>query len=78
MFIGHPQAGWRSAVIYSILISCRRRGLNPDEYLTDVLGRLPSTKDQPNPRAAPQPVETALGEYLLKGGSRFGMLLRWP
>lgn len=44
LFIGHPQAGWRSAVIYSILISCRRRGLNPQVYLTDVLARLPSTK----------------------------------
>jgi len=30
-------------------------------------------EDQPNPRAASQPVETALGEYLLKGGSRFGL-----
>lgn len=44
LFIGHPQAGWRSAVIYSILISCRRRGLNPQEYLRDVLARLPSAK----------------------------------
>ena len=44
LFIGHPKAGWRSAVIYSILISCRRRGLNPQEYLTDVLARLPTTK----------------------------------
>ena len=44
LFIGHPQAGWRSAVIYSILLSCRRRGINPQNYLTDVLGRLPSTK----------------------------------
>lgn len=44
LFIGHPRAGWRSAVIYSILGSCRRRGLNPQEYLTDVLGRLPCTK----------------------------------
>src|SRR5438874_9605646 len=26
LFIGHPDAGWRSAVIYSALISCRRRG----------------------------------------------------
>ena len=25
LFIGHPDAGWRSAVIYSILGSCRRR-----------------------------------------------------
>lgn len=44
LFIGHPDAGWRSAVIYSILGSCRRRGLNPHEYLTDVLRRLPSVK----------------------------------
>ena len=44
LFIGHPQAGWRSAVIYSILLSCRRRSINPQDYLTDVLGRLPSTK----------------------------------
>ena len=44
LFIGHPDAGWRSAVIYSILGSCRRRGLNPHEYLTDVLARLPSIK----------------------------------
>jgi transposase len=42
LFLGHPDAGWRSAVIYSLLISCRRRGINPQEYLTDVLGRLPS------------------------------------
>lgn len=44
LFIGHPDAGWRSAVVYSILISCRRRGINPHEYLTDVLNRLPSMK----------------------------------
>jgi transposase len=44
LFLGHPQAGWRSAVIYSIIGSCRRRGLNPQEYLTDVLHRLPGLK----------------------------------
>jgi len=44
LFLGHPQAGWRSAVIYSMIGSCRRRGLNPQEYLTDVLGRLPGLK----------------------------------
>ena len=42
LFIGHPDAGWRSAVIYTIIQSCRRRGINPQEYLTDVLRRLPS------------------------------------
>lgn len=44
LFIGHPDAAWRSAVIYSILVSCRRRGINPLHYLTDVLGRLPKAK----------------------------------
>lgn len=42
LFIGHPDAGWRSAVIYSLIVSCRRRGINPQEYLTDVLQRLPT------------------------------------
>lgn len=42
LFIGHHDAGWRSAVIYSFIVSCRRRGINPQEYLTDVLQRLPS------------------------------------
>jgi hypothetical protein len=31
-------------VAYSIIVSCRRRGLNPQDYLTDVLGRLPTTR----------------------------------
>jgi transposase len=43
LFIGHPDAGWRSAVIYTLIQSCRRYGINPQEYLTDVLARLPST-----------------------------------
>lgn len=42
LFIGHPQAGWRSAVIYSVVVSCRRRGIDPWEYLKDVLEKLPS------------------------------------
>jgi transposase len=42
LFIGHPDAGWRSAVVYTIIQSCRRYGINPQEYLTDVLRRLPS------------------------------------
>ena len=45
LFIGHPQAGWRSAVIYSIIQSCRRRGIEPQAYLTDVLARLPGMKN---------------------------------
>ena len=44
LFLGHPDAGWRSAVIYSVLGSCRRRGIEPGAYLADVLRRLPSMK----------------------------------
>lgn len=44
LFIGHPEAGWRSAVIYSVPGSCRRLGIDPHEYLRDVLRRLPDMK----------------------------------
>jgi transposase len=44
LFVGHPEAGQRSAVIYSVLGSCRRHGINPDEYLRDVFERLPRAK----------------------------------
>lgn len=44
LFIGHPEAGQRSAVIYPGLGSCRRHGVNPDEYLRDLFARLPKAK----------------------------------
>src|SRR5207247_2421314 len=46
-FIGHPDAGRRSAAIYSALASCRRRGLNPQDYLTDLPPRLPHASRAP-------------------------------
>jgi len=42
LFIGHPDAGQRSASIYSIVGSWRRRGIDPFAYLRDVLTRLPA------------------------------------
>ena len=47
LFIGHPEAGQRSAIIYSIVVSCQRRGIDPLEYMRDVLTKLPrmNTKD---------------------------------
>jgi len=41
LFIGHPQAGDVSAIIYSLVESCKRQGVEPLAYLTDVLERLP-------------------------------------
>ena len=47
LFIGHPRAGDRSAIIYSIIVSCQRRGIDPLAYMRDVLSRLPgmTTRD---------------------------------
>jgi transposase len=42
LFIGGAQAGDRSAIIYTIIECCRRRGLDPFAYLRDVFSRLPS------------------------------------
>jgi transposase len=46
MFIGHPEAGQRSAILYTLLESCKRHDINPQEYLHDVLSRLPSMTNQ--------------------------------
>jgi len=37
LFVGHPKAGERAAIIYSVLISCQRQGVEPSEYLQSVL-----------------------------------------
>jgi hypothetical protein len=37
LFIGQAEAGQRSAVIYTVIESCRRRGVDPYAYLKDVL-----------------------------------------
>lgn len=42
LFIGHPDAGQRSAIIYSLVVSCQRHGKDPLAYLRDVLTRLPA------------------------------------
>ena len=44
LFIGHPEAGDRSAVIYTLLGSVRNHGGDPHAYLKDVLERLPLCK----------------------------------
>jgi len=46
LFIGHPDAGDRSAIIYSIVVSCQRFGHDPHAYLRDVLTRLPAMTNQ--------------------------------
>jgi transposase len=41
LFFGEAEAGERGAIIYTVIESCRRRGIDPFAYLRDVLTRLP-------------------------------------
>jgi transposase len=42
LFIGHPDAGWKSAVLYSLLGTCKLLKVNPELYLNWVLPQLAS------------------------------------
>ena len=47
LFVGSPEAGDRSAVFYSLLISARHHGVDPETYLRDVFKRLPGCSTNP-------------------------------
>lgn len=53
LFIGEAEAGDRSAIIYTIIESCRRRGIDPYAYLRDVLTRLPQITTRQLPDLLP-------------------------
>ena len=53
LFIGDAGAGQRSAIIYTVIESCRRRGLDPLSYLRDVLSRLPKMTNHQIPEVLP-------------------------
>jgi hypothetical protein len=44
LFLGNEESGQKCAILYTIVENCRRLGINPKEYLTDVLIRLPAMK----------------------------------
>ncbi|MCP4035593.1 MAG: IS66 family transposase, partial [bacterium] len=43
LFCGSEEGGRRAATIYTLIENCRRAGVEPFAYLTDVLERLPTT-----------------------------------
>lgn len=53
LFIGEAEAGDRSAIIYTVIESCRRRNLDPYAYLKDVLTRLPQMTNKQVPELLP-------------------------
>lgn len=44
LFMGSHEGSQRSAMLYSLVLSCSLNGINPEEYLLDVMERLPETK----------------------------------
>jgi len=53
LFMGDADAGERGAVIYTVIESCRRRGIDPYAYLKDVLTRLPKMTNHQIPEVTP-------------------------
>lgn len=46
MFAGSPEGGRRTATLYSLVQTCRRLGIDPFEYLRDVLDRVSTHPDR--------------------------------
>ena len=45
MFVQSKEAGRELALLYSLVVSCTRLGVNPVDYLADVLDRIDKTAD---------------------------------
>lgn len=54
LFIGEATMGDRGAILYTVIESCRRRGLDPYGYLRDVLTRLPQMTNRQIPEVTPE------------------------
>jgi transposase len=54
LFIGEATVGDRGAILYTVIESCRRRGLDPYRYLRDVLTRLPQMTNRQIPEVTPE------------------------
>jgi hypothetical protein len=44
MFMGSHHSAYRTAMIYSFMLSCKANGVNPEEWLMDVLEKINDTK----------------------------------
>ena len=53
LFVHREEAGKELALLYSLVISCTRVGVNPVEYLADVLARIDKTADADLPDLLP-------------------------
>jgi transposase len=54
LFFGEADAGQRSAIVYTLIECCRRRGIDPYAYLRDILTRLPYMTNRQVPELTPE------------------------
>lgn len=54
LFIGEAEAGQRSAILYTVIEACRRRSIDPFEYLRDVFTRMPAMAARDYAQLMPQ------------------------
>ncbi|SKB09460.1 Transposase [Prosthecobacter debontii] len=64
LFIGDADAGQRSAILYTLIESCRARSLDPWAYLRDVLTRLPTMTNRQVKDVTPKAWAEALQQKL--------------
>src|SRR6267143_1018583 len=53
LFIGHPAADWRSAVVYSVVATCKLLGVNRENYIAWVLPKLAAATNKTATRLLP-------------------------
>jgi len=53
LFIGAKEAGRKSAILYTLIISCRNHGIEPREYIKYLIDTLPSLTNQQIPEVTP-------------------------
>ena len=68
LFIGHPDAGWRSAVLYSVIGTCRLVGVNPEAYIRWVLPKLAAATNSTARGLLPHDFATLHPEQIMNYG----------
>jgi transposase len=61
LFFGSAEAGKRSAILYTLIANCKAKGLDPEEYLAEVIKKLPANAT-PKQAAELTPAKVAAGK----------------
>ena len=61
LFVGSEKGGEASAIMYSLLLTCKNLGINPQKWLTDVILNMPYTKPEDYPSLLPMNWQPRLG-----------------